>query len=361
MKAWRGLQPGLENVIMSDKEPVPELTSDYDVLIKVIAGGLNPVDYKRAGWPNSKYPFTLGLDICGIVEKKGSKVDQDKFIEGKTVVLVHGSLANTYGYFADFAVHDSRYLSIVPDTFYNNENLIEVACKLAALPCASFTAYQAICTKLKLPIESYQPLPNVKVVKNILVSAGAGGVGGFCLQLLKLWRDNLPQDIKDTVKIITTCSAKNNDFVKKLGATHTIDYNQEDVLKKCMELSDNEGVDIFIDNVGGDNRKTGADALTFGGELVIVVEGESLDLNRFTSKAQSVHTIALGGAYRTNHHDKMIEIKSIGDQMLRLYSEGKIDPLLGEVISFEDIHEALKKLQDRHVQGKIVAKFIQSL
>jgi len=361
MKAWRGLKPGLENVILSENEPVPELTSDHDVLIKVIAAGLNPVDYKRATWPNSKYPFTLGLDICGVIEKKGSQVDQEKFIEGKTIVLIHGSLANVHGYFADYAVHDSRYLSIVPEPLYSNQNLIEVACRLAALPCAAFTAYQAICTKLKLPIESYQPLPNVKTVKNVLVSAGAGGVGGFCLQLLKLWRDNLPQDLKDKVKIITTCSAKNNDFVKKLGATDTIDYNQEDILKRCLELSDNEGVDIFIDNVGGDNKGIGSDALTFGGELVLVVGSDGLDLDKISSNAQSVHTIALGGAYRTKQHDKMNEIKSIGDQMLRLYSEGKIDPLLGEIIGFEGILDSLKKLQERHVQGKIVAKFIENL
>ena len=357
MKAWRGTKPGLENTHINEKEPIPQLTGDHDILIKVLAVGLNPVDYKRASWPTAKYPFTLGLDTCGVVSKTGAKVDTGKFVEGKTIVLLHGSLANEHGYFAEYAIHDSRYLSIVPEQLYQGKDLAKVVAELAALPCASFTAYQIICNKLKIPLTSQQNSSYVKVVKNIVVSAGAGGVGGFCLQLLKIWRDNLPQDVRETVKIITTCSGKNGEHVKKLGATHVIDYNQEDVVKRSLELSDNEGVDIFIDNVGSENRKMGADSLTFGGELVVVVEsGDNIPLDTFWAKAQSVHCVMLGGAYGTKQHDRMVEIKLIGDQILELYASGKIESLLDEVIPFEKIQEALYRLQDRHVKGKIVAQ-----
>jgi len=65
---------------------------------------------------------------------------------------------------------------------------------MAAIPCAGFTAYQTICNKLKIPIYKEEKKSNFKSLRYILVTAGAGGCGGFCLQLLKLWKDTLPED-----------------------------------------------------------------------------------------------------------------------------------------------------------------------
>lgn len=174
---------------------------------------------------------------------------------------------------------------------------------------------------------------------------------------MKLWKEHLPQDVKDNLKIIATCSSKNADFVKHLGATHVVDYNEGDLVKKLKELSDGNGVDIFIDNVGAENRRLGTDSLNFGGELAVVVEGgEDIPLNVFFAKAQTVHCVMLGAAYGTKQHDKMTELKKIGDEVLKLFSQGKIDAMVSEIIPFEGIHEALGRLKERHVKGKIVAQ-----
>lgn len=356
MRAWKGQKLGLENVFLSDNEPLPEIKGDYDVLIKVLAVGLNPVDYKRTTWQSTKFPFTLGEDACGIVIKRGNKVDPNEFIEGKTFVLVLGNLLGEYGYFAEYAVHDSRYLSIVPESLYEGKSIEEVASQIAALPVAAYTAYHTVCNKLKLPLYSQQHRSDVRLVKNVVATGGAGGVGGYCLQFLKLWRETLPEKEREGVKIITTCSAKNFDYVKKLGATHAIDYNQEDVVSRLKELSDNEGIDILIDNIGGDTRKIAIETLAHSGEFAIVADGENLNGNDFIWKGQTLQFIMLGGIYRTQLTDKISIFKRIGDEILELISKGKFDCLVSEVLPFEKLHEGLVKLKEGHVRGKIVAQ-----
>lgn len=82
------------------------------------------------------------------------------------------------------------------------------------------------------------------------MAGGAGGVGGFVLQLLNLWRNTFPEDKKKDINIITTCSGNNQDYVKNLGATHVIDYNKEKLDDKLKEITKGKGVDAWIDLVG---------------------------------------------------------------------------------------------------------------
>jgi len=356
MKAWRVLKFGIENSVISDSEPLPTITDDYQVIIKVIAVGLNPVDYKWAERQNVNYPYTPGIDGCGTIYKLGPKADSSLLEEGKTLVYFHGSLQNPDGYFAEYAVHDSRYLSVIPSELYKDKDLTEFACHLAAMPCAGFTAYQAVCDRLRLSLYKQEKTSNFKSVKSIVVTAGAGGVGGFCLQLLNIWKSTLSQEVQDQVKIISTCSENNIEYVKSLGATHTIDYNKEDVGKRVMEITNNEGVDAWIDNVGSDSADVGVKSLSFAGEIVVIVGPPAGELKQLFNGAQAAHFIMLGAAYRWKLHDKMLEIRYMGDEMLRLYAEGKIQSLLSEVIPFEKIREYLEKIKERHVKGKIVAK-----
>lgn len=106
MKAWICPKSGIENATIKDVE-IPE-PGDYDILVKVLATGLNPVDWKRCEWEWGifKFPCHFGLDACGLVYKLGKKVDQNLFIPNKTVVYYHGNLflSNEYGSFAEYHV-----------------------------------------------------------------------------------------------------------------------------------------------------------------------------------------------------------------------------------------------------------------
>lgn len=143
-----------------------------------------------------KIPGRTGLDVCGLVTKLGSKVDPKQFTVGKTIVFYHGNLfrTNTIGSFAEYHLHDSRYLAIVPENLLkqHEKDLPKLYCDLASLPCAGFTAHELVCCKLKLPIfkeDNTCMSSNVFKKKNVFVTAAAGGVGGFCVQLLRLWRN----------------------------------------------------------------------------------------------------------------------------------------------------------------------------
>jgi NADPH:quinone reductase-like Zn-dependent oxidoreductase len=357
MKAWKVLKPGVEHAVLKDNIALPVITEDFQIIIKMVAVGLNPVDYKLAARENVTFPQNLGLDGCGIVHKRGEKVDATLFKEGETLVYLHGSLFNQYGYFAEYAIHDSRYVTVVPSELYKDQDLVGYACKLAAIPCAGFTAYQAVCNRLRLPLYKEEKSSNVKQVKSIVVTAGAGGCGGFCLQLLKLWRETLIKEVQNQVKIITTCSESNTSWVKSLGATHVIDYNNEDVKQRVMEITDNEGVDAWIENVDAESGAIGLKCLSFSGEFVCIGgPPPEADLKSIGNNAQAVHILMLGAVYRTKLHDKQLEIKLMGDEFLKLISKGQIDTLLSEVITFDKIKDYLLKVRERHVKGKVVAR-----
>ena len=106
--------------------------------------------------------------------------------------------------------------------------------ELGSLPTAAYTAYQCIFTKLKL--EFGKSKLNKKFIRNVVVTAASGGVGTFAVQFLNLWRQSLPQEEAKQVRIIATCSAKNFDYVRELGATHLIDYSNDDIEKHIKEV-----------------------------------------------------------------------------------------------------------------------------
>jgi len=102
-------------------------------------------------------------------------------------------------------------------------------------------------------------------------------LGGFTIQFLRLWRDSLPEEQQEQVKLIATCSKKNAEYVKSLGATHVVDYTSEDIVKRKHELTDNRGVDVFIDNVGFENRSVGLESLDYEVQLILPVKsGENI-------------------------------------------------------------------------------------
>ncbi|MDW8518532.1 alcohol dehydrogenase catalytic domain-containing protein [Priestia flexa] len=140
----------------NSKKPVP---GEGEVLVQVHATALNPVDYKTAtgGNPSWSYPHILGLDVAGVVEEVGANVTD---IQVSDRVVYHGDLTKKGG-FAEYAVTTAHTVSVIPEGVS-----FEAA---AALPCAGYTVYQALFSKLHIEEGQF-----------ILIHAGAGGVGGGC-------------------------------------------------------------------------------------------------------------------------------------------------------------------------------------
>lgn len=357
MRAWVATKKGFTNLKLVTNYPLPSIQSEHDILIKNIALGINPVDYNRLIRSHPLFnppPFIAGADGCGIVQEVGPKVDSNIFKPGKLVYYASNIYVN--GCFADYSVQDSRGISVVPDKAFEGKSLQDAAITFASLPVASFTAYTNVCVKLGLPIFPDSQKSRIREYKNILVTGGSGGVGGFCLQLLTLWRKTLPESFNKDVKIITLCSPKNHQYVKDLGATHAIDYADSNVVQQILDITNQEGIDGFIDNTGGDTINWAFEVLNNGGDFVTNLPVPSdFDMNKLFFRSQNVHQTYLAYMYIKKLPYHLNELREIGDLMGNLVANGILKSTISDVIKFEDIKEQLGKTVRLHTKGKVVA------
>ncbi|OHR68270.1 zinc-binding alcohol dehydrogenase [Bacillus sp. HMSC76G11] len=296
-----------------------------EILIKVKAAGLNPVDYKTGtgGNPLWSYPHILGLDAAGIVEETGAEVMN---VQIGDRVVYHGDLTKKGG-FAEYAVTTAHTVSIIPESVSFED--------AAALPTAGYTAYQALYRKLR-----------ITEGESILIHGGAGGVGGFAIQMAK----------RSGLTVFTTASAANHEYVKSLGADYAIDYKESDVIAKVMELTAGNGVDAVLDTVSRQNATDSLDCLAFNGRIAYIAGAPDFTKVKPFTKAISYHEIALGAVHQSNNIEQQKDLAVMGDAMLMLVAERQLSSLLEQVISLEEVPEALLQLSERHVKGKIVAR-----
>ncbi|MDR1188233.1 MAG: zinc-binding dehydrogenase, partial [Bifidobacteriaceae bacterium] len=258
-------RPGAPSGLRSGQAPVPA-PGPGQVLVRVEAGGLNPVDYKIAagGMPEWSWPHILGADVVGRVESVGEGVGRP--VPGDRIAY-HGDL-RTPGGFADFAITTADTVALVPSGVD--------AVTAAALPCAAMTAHQAVSRRL-----------HVRAGQTVLVTAGAGGVGGFAVQLAA----------RVGARVIATASAANADHVRHLGAETVLDYRSQDIPERVRRLTDGRGVDAVVDAVSPVSATSLLPVLAFGGGIAAVAGRPDLRTVPSFTTAPSVHEIALGAAH----------------------------------------------------------------
>lgn len=312
---WREMK------VSETEKPAP---GPGEVLVKVKAAGLNPVDYKTAtnGNPNWSYPHILGVDAAGVIEEVGEGVTG--FQKGDRV-FYHGDLTKKGG-FAEFAVTTAHTVARIPDELSFEE--------AAALPCAGMTAYQALIRKM-----------NIQKGETILIHGGAGGVGGFAIQLAK----NIG------AKVITTCSPENEEYVRELGADNVIFYKTEDVHARVLEITENTGVNAVLDTVSRDNATHSLKSIAFNGRIAFIAGNPDYSAVKPFSQALSFHEIALGAAHFSNNREAQKDLAVMNEELANLVVEGKLSTLISEKVTLEEVPAALIKLSERHVKGKIVA------
>ncbi len=324
MKAIVLDQPGTPDTLHLAEMPKPEPNAG-EVRVRVHAVGLNPADYKFAlrGFRTWTYPFILGLDVAGTIDAIAPDVTDWQIGDA---VYYHGNLSKPGG-FAEYAIAPAIAIAPMPQGFSFAE--------AAAFPCSGFTAYQVLHRKL-----------GIRAGQMLLVQGGAGGVGGFAIQL----------GVLAGAEVITTCSAQNFDWVKQLGATHVIDYTQEEVSTQVKTLTHGRGVDAIVDGVSSASATAGLEMLAFGGGIACVNGLPDLAKLQSFGRALSVHDVALGGAHLSGDLMAQKQLAEIGQAFGDIASTHQLNPLLQELISLEEIPQALVRLSQRHVRGKIVAQ-----
>ena len=324
MKALLLDAPGAPETLRLGDVAIPK-PGPGEVRIQVQAAGLNPADYKMmangvGSWP---YPFIPGLDVAGVIDAVGEGV---MGWEKGDAVFYHSNYTKPGG-FADFTITTTNTLVSIPKGLS--------AIEAAALPCAGITAYQALIEKL-----------NIQSGQTILVQGGAGGVGGFAIQIAA----------KLGLEVITTASARNFEWVQSLGATWCIDYGTESTAERIAQITKGNGVEAILDTVGRETSTEGLAMLTFSGGLACVATLPDLETYRQSGKALSLHDINLGGAYRHGNQKAMDQLGSTSRRFAEFINSKGINPMVSEVISINQVPNALSRLAERNIRGKIVAE-----
>lgn len=309
MKAVRIHEFGGPEVLSIDEIPVPQPAPD-EVLIKVHATSVNPVDWKiREGQRKEKFPgklpLTLGWDVSGTIEALGEKVSA--FRKGDEVYGRPDPTKN--GAYAEYIVVKANIISIKPTSIGHTE--------AAAVPLAGLTAWQALFDHGLL-----------KAGQKVLIHAAAGGVGTYAVQFAK-WKG---------AYVIGTASSANVDFLKRLGADEVIDYKMEDFE---TALSD---VDLVLDTIGGETQLKSLTILKAGGRLITTLMPEFVA----EAKAKNVHLI---GFMAQSIPDQLTE-------MATLIDSGKVKPVIEKVLPFTSARQAQAESEQGHTRGKIVLQVI---
>jgi NADPH:quinone reductase-like Zn-dependent oxidoreductase len=303
-------------------EPSP---AQGDIRVAVHAVGLNPVDYKiaRMGHPDWGFPHILGLDVAGVVDAIGASVTHWR--PGDRV-FYHGDLSKPGG-LAEFAVTTAHTVARIP----NGMSFVDAA----SLPCAGLTAYHTLHRRL-----------HVRAGQSILVHAGAGGVGGFAIQLAA----------HAGLKVLTTCSANNADYVRGLGADVAIDYHTGNLKEVVRAATDGRGVDAILSSLGSERATQDLDRLAFNGGLACLLGLPDLThLQPFTI-APSIHEVALGSAHLSGDKRAQDDLARMADELAALMIQGSVRLRVVEVIPWPEISAGLDRLADGHVRGKIVTQ-----
>ncbi|WP_293783533.1 NADP-dependent oxidoreductase [uncultured Pedobacter sp.] len=309
MKAVRIHDFGGPEVLSIDEIPVPKPAPD-EVLIKVHATSVNPVDWKiREGLRKDKFPaklpLTLGWDVSGILEDIGEKVSA--FKKGDEVYGRPDPTKN--GAYAEYITVKANIISVKPTSIGHTE--------AAAVPLAGLTAWQGLF--------DYGLL---KAGQKVLIHAAAGGVGTYAVQFAK-WKG---------AYVIGTASANNADFLKRLGADEVIDYKMEDFESVLND------VDLVLDTIGKETQLKSLNVLKDGGRVVTTLMPE------FTAeaKAKKVHLI---GFTTQSVPAQLSEIANLIDS-------GKVKPVIEKVLPFTSAKQAQIESEQGHTRGKIILQVI---
>lgn len=303
MKAIRYTAFGGPEVIELAEAEQPSIANLTDVLVRVKATAVNPLDMKiRSGMVQRVYPvqppFIPGLEASGIVEAVGTGVTHVKV--GDAVMA--SAMGGTY---AEHAVFNEAAVSQKPERLTFNE--------AASLVVSLGTAWSILVKA-----------GEVKPGQRLLIQGAGGAVGGILVQMAKALG----------VYVIGTASGKGIDALKALGADEVIDYKSQDFAQLVRD------VDLVADLVGGEVQTRSFGCLKNGGRLVSITMPPSQELAQqhgvsasFLSSDLSRKAVQLG---------------------LDLLAKGKLKPIIARTFKLEDAAQAQALVAAGGVNGKVV-------
>jgi len=277
--------------------------ADGEVVIKVRAAGVNPVDYKIRGGSmkgDITLPTTLGRDVSGVVEAVGRGVKGTEV--GDEVYAFLGSHSGGY---AEFAVAKAEEMAPKPASL----DYVHAA----AVPLAATTAWQALFDHGKL-----------QRGQRVLIHGAGGGVGHFAVQFAKA----------RGATVIATGAPEDMELLRRLGADEVINYEKERFENRAKDI------DLVIDLIAGDTQERSWNVLKDGGKIISTLKPPS------EQKAAEHHAKA-EAFYAEPRRDELIEIG-------RMIDAGKVSVVVEKTFPLARARLAHEKMESEHSRGKLV-------
>ena len=308
MNAVRVFAYGGPNALELGITPRP-VAGPGEVLVEVAGAGVNPVDCKtRAGGGiarrlgDSPFPIILGWDIAGTVVALGEGVTQFGVGDRVFGCVNFPRLGSAY---AEYATAPVGELAKVPAGL----DLVEAG----AMPLAALTAWQAL------------DAADMSAGQRLLVTGASGGVGHFVVQLAR----------RRGIEVVAVASARNQEFLRELGAHEVIDYASEDVVARAGD------VDVLFDALGSASIDALWPALRRGGAIVSILSGFVAD--RLPEGITGTNILIRPDGVQLGQIANLV-----ANRRLRVHIE--------EAFSMADAPLAHERSETGHVRGKLVLR-----
>lgn len=322
--------------------PVPEIKPD-EVLVKVKATSINRVDIViRNGYPglNLNFPHIPGGDISGVIESTGSDVrmfkngnrvlawplvvkDKDKWtIKNRPGLSPNRKFfgMEINGSYAEYTAVPENSLIRLPD----NVTFEDAAC----LPIAGLTAYHALFA-----------VGNIQSGQNFFIWGGTSGLGTIAVQLAK----------STGAKVFATAgNSEKTEFLKNLGVDYIFNhYENKNILKEVLEITNGTGVDVVLDYVGSQSFDTSFNMLTNGGKLLwcgmITGRETNVSIHQTYFRHLSIMGLFLGEKFEL-------------EALLKYISERKIKPVIYRKLELQNAGEGHILMETGKIIGKVILK-----
>ena len=293
-----------------------------EVRVRVAAAGMNNSDLQTTygayrGYGHKGLPHILGQEAAGWVDAVG--LDVTEFVPGMRVV------GHVGGAFAEMAIAPAAEMLALPD---------DISFEMAAsLPIAYLTACMALVHKAK-----------VKAGEWVLVHPGSGGVGTAAIQLAKLLGAQV---------MATAGTAAKVDYLIELGVDCAIDRSTLDVVSEVRKIVGDAGVEVALDGGGKVTLPECLECIANNGRIVSYGYTTGMKVTWPIAKAigrnVTLYSIALW-----YNCDYQVTLETLGNLVLPAAAEGKLRPTIDEVIDLDGVSDALVRIEERSLRGKIV-------
>ena len=293
-----------------------------EVLIQVRAAGCNFSDVlmlRGRYQEKPALPFIPGREAAGVVVEVGADISD---LQPGDRVMAYTHL----GAFAEQVAVDRRNVHLIPDTMPFEE--------AAAMPIVYPTSHAALVDRAGL-----------RAGETLLVHAAAGGVGLAAVQIGRALGARV---------IATAGGSEKLEIARAAGADVLIDYRQEDFVAQVLEATAGRGADVIYDSVGGDTTDGSLRCIAWKGRLIVVgFAGGTIPeirANRIMLK-----NISVVGLHWPVYGEKEPEtVRGIFADLMRLYDEGRLTPLIQKRYPLSEAGAALSALATRRTVGKVV-------